>query len=166
MNKLVLAMAALGVLGGGGTGAYFFLLKKPAEAALPPGQEAVVAGEHGKTGEGGHGETAAKAPTFVRLDPLVVPIMDADGVTQVISMVISLEVKDEEGAKKVEALKPRIKDAFITNMYGLLNQKAALENGVVKIGYVKKRLTDITTKVMGENVVDGVLLQMIQQNPI
>lgn len=165
MNKLVLAIAALGVLGGGGAGAYFFLLKKPAEAALPPGQEQVAADEHGAKGDG-HDEEA-KPPTYVKLDPLVVPIMDADGVSQVISMMISFEVKDEEQAKKVEGLKPRIKDAFITNMYGMLNQKAALDNGgTVKISYVKKRLTDITQKVMGEGVVDNVLLQMVQQNPI
>jgi flagellar protein FliL len=163
MKKVVLAMAALGVLGGGGAGAYFLLLKKPAEAALPAGEEQTAAGEHGAKGQ--HGEEA-KPPTYVKLDPLVVPIMDAEGVAQVISMVISFEVKDEEQAKKVEDLKPRIKDAFITNMYGMLNQKAALDNGVVKISYVKKRLTDLTDKVMGAGVVDNVLLQMVQQNPI
>lgn len=161
MRKLILAVAALGVLGGGGAGAYFFLMKKPAEAALPADAKVaeVKKEEHGKEGE--HAE-----PKFVKLDPLVVPIVDSEGVSQVISMVIQFEVKDEESAKKVESLRPRIKDAFITDMYGLMNSKAAMDNGVLRVGYVKKRLTDISQRVMGDGVIDSVLLQMVQQNPI
>lgn len=167
MKKLVLAIVALGVLGGGGYGAYMFLLKKPAEAAIP--KDAAAAEEHAAaegSGDGHGGENGEKAPTFVRLDPLVVPIVDAEGASQVISMVIALEVKDEDGAKKVESLRPRIKDAFIQNLYGLMNSSAALDKGVVKVAYIKQRLNEISQKVMGEGVVQDVLLQTVQQTPM
>lgn len=160
MRKLIMGLAALGVLAGGGGGAYFYL-KKPAEAALPESEKAE---EHAEAKKDDHGEE--KGPTFVKFDPLVVPIMDGDGISQTISMLITFEVADEEGAKKVESLKPRIKDAMIQNMYGLLNQQAAMENGVLRVGYVKKRLSEVTEKVMGEGVIKDVLLQMVQQNPV
>ena len=167
MKKMVMAMAALGILAGGGAGAYFFLMKKPAEASIQENGKAEDHAKadkgHGEGGKDGHGE---KGPTFVKLDPLVVPIIDAEGVSQVISMVVQFEVSDEESAKKVEALRPRIKDAFIQNMYGLMNSNAALDRGVVKVGYVKKRMNEISAKVFGEGVVDDVLIQMVQQNPI
>lgn len=161
MRKILMVVAALGVLGGGGAGAYFMLLKKPAEAALP-NQEKVD--EHAKAEEKKHGEEAP-APKFVKLDPLVVPVMDDEGVSQTISMLITFEVVDEEGMKKVEDQKPRIKDAMITNLYGLMNHPAVMDKGVLKVGYVKKRLNDISQKVMGEGVIKDVLLQMVQQNP-
>jgi hypothetical protein len=48
----------------------------------------------------------------------------------------------------------------------MLNKQVAMEQGVLKVGYVKQRLNDISVKVLGEGVVKGVLLQMVQQNPI
>lgn len=166
MRKLIVGMAALGVLAGGGAGAYFYL-KQPAAAALP---EQAKVEEHAEgsaaSGGGGHGEEAkGSAPTYVQIEPLVVPIMDAEGISQTISMVITIEVDDEANAQKIRDLKPRIKDAMIQNLYGLLNQQAALDKGVVRVGYVKKRLNDVTAKVMGDGVVKDVLLQMVQQNP-
>lgn len=170
VKKLIIALVGLGVLGGGGAGAYIFLLKKPAEAALPPAAEA---GEHATAednkghGEAGkHGEKKDEGPTFVKLDPVVVPVMDSEGAAQVISLMISLEVAGEDGAAKVTALQPRIKDAFIQDLYGVVNNPAAMDKGVLNVGYVKKRLQMISAKVMGEGVVNDVLLQMVQQSPI
>jgi flagellar FliL protein len=167
-----MAVAALAVLGGAGAGGYFFFLKKPAEASLPDDahatKEAKPADDHAKKDDGhgdSHGEDS-KAPTFVKFDPLIVPIMDADGVSQVVSMLITFEVVDEEAGKKLEGLKPRLKDAMIQNMYGMLHQKAAMEGGAVRVGYVKERLNAVAQKVMGDGVVKDVLLQMVQQNPI
>ncbi len=168
MKKIIMIVGAVTILAGGGAGAYFVLMKKPVEAAVP---DAGAGEDHAKAEEskdhgGGHGEAGGdEKPAFVEMDPLVVPIMDNDGIAQVISMAITIEVENEGGAQKVRDLKPRIKDAMIQNMYGMLNQQAALNNGVIKVDYVKKRLNDVTAKVMGEGVVKDVLLQMVQQNP-
>jgi flagellar protein FliL len=168
MKKIIIGLAALGLLGGGGAGAYMYF-QKPAEAAVADGEHAGeadhAAAESNDSGKGdGHGED--KGPTYVKLEPMVVPILDNDGVSQVISMVVTFEVKDDPTAAEVERLKPRIKDAFIQNLYGMLNQQTAMEKGVIKVAYIKKRLTDISEKVMGENKIKDVLLQTVQQNPI
>jgi flagellar FliL protein len=167
LKKIILAAVGVLLLGGGGAGAYFVLLKKPAEAALPPAEQAAAdahAAEQDHAAADAHGED--KGPVYVRLDPLVVPVMDSEGVSQTISMVVAFEVADEEAGKKLEALKPRLRDAMIQNMYGMLSYQTAIENGVLKVGYVKDRLNTAVQKVAGDGVVKDVLLQMVQQNPI
>ena len=175
-RKIIMGVAALALLGGGGAGAFFYF-KKPAEAALPPGDEAktgheakaeehAAAKEGAKEGEGGEHGAAPAGPQFVKMDPLMIPIVDEEGNTQVVSLVVAFEVEGDENLSKVNALQPRARDAFLMDLYGMLNQKAAMENGVVKLGYVKKRLSDISSRVFGEEAVKDVLIQTVQQNPI
>ena len=165
MRMMIMAVVLLALLGGGGAGAYFYFFNKPAEAAI--GDEAKKADEahkEAKKGEkGDHGESATQ---FVELDPLILTIVDNEGVQQVLSLVIALEVSGPSQADEVKALKPRLKDAYIQDLYGVLNEHAALKGGVVQVGAIKERLNIATKKVMGEDVVDDVLLQVVQQRPI
>lgn len=103
---------------------------------------------------------------FVTLDPLVLPIVDENGVNQVISMSIVLEVADLAAAENVKRMEPRLKDAFIQDMYGVLNRYAALKGGVIQVGQIKQRLNAISNHVMGENQINDVLLQVVRQRPI
>ncbi|MCB1783373.1 MAG: flagellar basal body-associated FliL family protein [Alphaproteobacteria bacterium] len=163
MKKIVIALGALLLLGGGGAGAYFYFFA-PAQASVPEGEEGGdehVAKEESHGG-GGHGEGAS----FVELDPLILPIIDNSGVTQVVSLVVAIEVGDASAADKVKTLSPRLKDAYIQDMYGVLNERAALKGGVIQVSAIKKRLNSITQKVLGEDVAQDVLLQVVQQRPI
>lgn len=113
---------------------------------------------------GGGAETAG--PSFVELAPLILPILDNNGVSQSVSMVVSLEVNTQESADKVKLMSPKLTDAYIMDMYGVLNEYAALKGGVIQIKAIKERLNSITQKIMGEHVVEDVLLQVVQQRPI
>lgn len=148
---------ALALLGGGGTGGYYYFMK-PAEAALTDDAKSHKKAEK----KDGHSKTFE----FVELDPLILPIIDEDGVNQVVSMVIAIEVADSYSANKVTSLSPRLKDAFIQDMYGVLNKHAALKGGVIQVNMIKKRLNKISNKVLGDDVVQDVLLQVVQQKPI
>lgn len=158
MKKALIGILVLVFLGGGAGGAYYFF-RQPAEAAVTEGEAPVV--EEAKAEE-------AEGPkmAFVKMDPLILPIMDENGVSQIISLVVALEVKDEATAKEVEFMAPKIKDAYLQDMYGMLNRKAAMEGGAVQVGPIKARLNAITTRVMGEDKVSDVLLQVVQQRPI
>ncbi len=165
MRMIIIAAVALLVLGGGAAGAYFYF-SKPAEASAgEAGKE--VAANHEKAKDekkkGGHGAETAQ---FVELDPLVLPIIDNSGVTQTISLVIALEVSDQTKADEVKKMTPRLKDAYIQDMYGVLNKNAALKGGVLQVGAIKARLNKITADVLGADIVDEVLLQVVQQRPI
>lgn len=163
MKIAVIALVAVLILGGGAAGAYFYF-DKPAVAAGGPLDEAAKAEHEAKTADA-HGAVVAKEE-FVQLDALILPVIDEQGVTQVISIVVSLEVPDAATAEEVKRLSPRLKDAFIQDMYGVLNRKNSMEKGVLQVGLIKARLNSITTRVMGENKVNDVLLQVVQQRSL
>lgn len=103
---------------------------------------------------------------FVKLDPLLLPIIDEDGVQQVVSMVVAIEVSGTSDADKVKAIKPRLTDAYIQDMYGILNKHAALKGGIIQVRMIKERLNQITDEVVGDDIDTEVLLQVVQQRPI
>lgn len=164
MRMMIIAVVALLVLGGGGAGAYYYF-QQPAEASSGEEHTDAATGKdksdkkHAKAGE--HETTQ-----FVELDPLILPILGNDGVNQTVSLVIALEVADEKAAAIVEHMSPKLKDAYIQDMYGMLNQHAALKGGVLQVSELKSRLNKISTDVLGEDVVHDVLLQVVQQRPI
>lgn len=164
MKKVLVALVAFLLLCGGAAGAYFYF-QKPAEAAVGDTQEHKAAKEaeaedHG----GGHG--GGGGSEFVELDPLILPVIDESGVTQVVSIVVVIEVPDSGAANDVKKFAPRLKDAYIQEMYGILNKHAALQGGVVQVGMLKDRLNAISQRVLGEDKISGVLLQVVQQRPI
>lgn len=170
MKMILMGVVLLALLGGGGAAAYFFFFNNPAEASVA--EEDKEGGEkkdakkeeHAEEGgeEGGHGSE----PQFVSLDPLMLPIVDNEGVQQVVSIVVALEVSDAADADKVKAKKPKLQDAYIQDLYGVLNVQAALKGGVLQVGEIKERLNKATQKVMGDDIVHDVLLQVVQQRPI
>ncbi len=161
MKVAIIAMVAVLVLGGGAAGAYFYF-DKPAIAAGGPLDEAAKAEHDAKTAEAAEG-AAVPAQEFVQLDALILPVIDEHGVTQVISLVVTLEVPDKATADEVKRLSPRIQDAFIQDMYGVLNRKNSMENGVLKVSLIKGRMNKLTEKVLGHGKVNEVLLQVVQQ---
>lgn len=159
MKMIIMIIAAVAIIGG--AGGYFFFMQ-PAEAASAEAPKEEHAKKDKKDGHGeGHGDVQ-----FVELSPLVLPIIDPNGASQTISMVIALEVGDAEAAAKVEQYAPRLKDAYLQDMYGALNRYAALKGGQIRLDVIKKRLNMASTKVLGEDVVHDVLLQVVQQRPI
>ena len=153
-------VAALGVIAGGGTAGYFYF-SKPAEASTP-GEVKKQADSH-KASADGH---AAPQNMYYTMDPLVLPVISEEGLSQVINMVIVLEVSDEAAKDKVKYMAPRIKDAFIQDMYGVLNKHAALQGGVVQVRVIKDRLNQIANRVMGDGSINDVLLQVVDQRPM
>jgi flagellar protein FliL len=161
MKLVIIGIVAVLLFGGGAGGAYFYFAK-PAEAAGGPMDEAAKAEHAAKEAE------AAAAPTqeFVQLDALIFPVIGETGVTQTVSLVVSIEVPTKEAAAEVERLAPRLKDAFIQDMYGALNRKDSMEKGVLKVAPLKARLNRVSVKVLGEEMVKDVLLQVIQQRRV
>lgn len=159
MKSAFLALLAIMILGGGAAGAYFYF-EQPAQAAIGDTPEHQAAREAKPQGHDSHGDK------FVELDPLILPIVDSNGVSQVVSMVVVIEVSSDRDASLVNKLQPRLKDAYIQELYGVLNRHAALQGGVIQVGMIKERLNAISQKVMGDGVVNDVLLQVVQQHPI
>lgn len=152
MKKLLILMAVL-LLCGGGIGGYLFM-NNDADASIP--KEQIASSD----------SLIEKELHYVELSPLLLPIVDQRGVSQVVSLVVSLEVEDAEMATKVERLSPRLTDAYIQDLYGVLNYKAAMQGGVIQVSEVKRRLSVITHDLMGEGVINDVLLQVVSQRRV
>ncbi len=144
----MMSLTALAVLAGGGL---------MASGAMNPAKASEK--ETAKEGE-------LAGPSFVEMKPLVLPIVDRNGVSQIISLVVSLEANDAASAAEILKYSPRLTDAFIQDMYGVLTRQAAMEGGVVQVGYIKNRLNRVSAKVLGEDKVKDVLLQVVQQRPV
>lgn len=109
---------------------------------------------------------SANVAEYIKMDPLLLPIIDEDGVQQVVSMVVTIEVDGVSNADKVKAMRPRLADAYIQNMYGILNKHAALKGGIIQVAMLKERLNKVTSEVVGDDMGAEVLIQVVQQRPI
>lgn len=108
-------------------------------------------------------EEASPEFEYYELAPLVLPIINETGVTQQVSLVVSLELPYGKKSE-VELYEPRLADAYLQDLYGALGAGHAMMHGnVVDVQAVKSRLTDVTTKVLGPDKVNSVLLQVVQQ---
>ena len=94
---LLITVAALMFLGGG----------KKDEAA----QEGTEAAQEGE-GHGDANEEHAADPIFYELPEIYANIINDDGETSVLKLVVLLEVEDEETVHKIEPLLPRIVDRY------------------------------------------------------
>ena len=161
----MMAIVAVALAGGGAAGGYFFF-QNQAVASAGPVDEMAYAAKKEKDAKAKSAKEKNKDLKFVRLEPMILPIIDNVGVSQVVTLVVALEVNGSEAEAKAQMMAPRLKDAFIQDMYGVLNRKASLEGGVIKVDQLKARLNRATTKVLGEDAVNDVLLQVVQQKPI
>ena len=155
MKKIIVIAVAVLVLAGLAGGG-FIMFKKPAEAAV---SEHEAEAKSSAQKDAGH----SSSNYFVELDPLMLPIIDGNGISQSINMIVVVEVSSERKANKVRNMEPRIKDAYIQKMYGLLSHHAAVKGGVVQIAMIKNALHDITVAIMGDGIVEDVLLQVLEQ---
>ena len=154
MKKVLIPILALLLLAGGGAGAYFYMGKSEASTG---GAKAEAKKDAPKDGE--------STVTFVPMEAIVLPVIGRDGISQTVSMVVSLQVSDKEKAEKIKAQLPKLQDAFLSEMYGSLSSPATMEGGVIKVSALKEQLVQIAKKVLGDDQIDGVLLQVLQQHP-
>lgn len=133
----------------------------------------VLAAEHGEKkeekkeekGEKKEGEAETPLDRYVQLDPIIIPVIQRDGLQQVISMVVVIEAKSASLAQDVRDKKPKLADAFLSDMYGTFSRPSNMNDGVVKISELKTRMVQIAAEILGPDVVQDVLLQVLQQRP-
>lgn len=165
MKFVIIILVALLLLGAGGAGGYFYF-QNTAVASLGDVDEAALDAKHAEEDAKQAAIDKFENLRFVKLDPIILPIIDGNGVSQVVTLVISLEVDGEMNALRAKRLSPRLKDAYIRDMYGVLNRKASMAGGVIKVDELKERLNRLSVEVLGADNVNSVLLQVVNQRPI
>ncbi len=154
MKKILVIVGVLLLLGGGGAAAWFFYLKD------------MLAGEdaEGEALEEELPEEPAGPPVYVEFNPMQVPLLSERGVEQMITLVIALQVRDNGVGDEVIELAPRLNDAYLLELYGSLEQgEVMLENGMIDLSAVKRKLLEASTEVLGDGMIDDILVQMVSQ---
>lgn len=165
MKYIAILVFAVFLMVAGGAGGYLFFQKQAIASLGNENAEAVKAKIARDNAVKGEKEAVANL-RFVEMEPIILPIIDEHGVSQVVTLIVSLEVQDEAHQKYVERLKPRLKDAYIQDMYGVLNRKASMEAGIIKVDKLKNRLNRVSEKVLGNQKLNDVLLQVVNQRAI
>lgn len=119
--------------------------------------------------EGPKKEEPPPAPPtgFVRFDPLVVPVIAAareggDRVTQFITVVVTLEVLLDK-VDMTKSYQPKLYDRLLSALYGAVDDKSVMSGALVNIAALKEKLKEAAAKVVGEGVVQNVLVQVVTQ---
>lgn len=117
MKLIIIAVAGLLVLGGGGFAAYKFFLAKPKPAPAAEGQAPAAEAEAPKEkpaehgGGGGH-EGKGEKSTVMNLEPFVVNLADPGG-RRYLKLTLAMDIKDEKLKKDLESRMPMIRDSVL-----------------------------------------------------
>jgi hypothetical protein len=149
MKALFLLLFGLLLLGGAAFGGWTLYNKY----MIPPTAEELAKKE------------AEKPPppvAYVRINPIVVPMIGKDKVEQFVTIVATIEV-DATKQPQAAANVPRLVDAFISTLYAGVDDKSVMSGPLVSIPALKEKLTAAAAKVLGPDVVQGVLVQVVTQ---
>jgi len=111
-------------------------------------------------------ETAAiaGAPSYVRFEPIFVPIIENDQVKRQVGVTLMLELGDGVSQGDVEAKRMPLYDAFFRDLYGYFQDRVGV-GGHVDQPYLKARLLRTTNRVMGAKLVKEVLIEQLFERP-
>jgi len=119
--------------------------------------------EEGKIKEAGEDPNK---PRYVKISPLLLPVIGDKGIEQIVSIVIVIETPNKAAADEVIQRSPRLNDAFLTDLYGALDRRDKMVNGLLNIANIKDRLTQISQKILGDDNFKSILIQGVSQRPV
>lgn len=156
MRLIILLIVLVMLLGAAGGAAWYLFLREPTEEELAA--EAEAAAEAQRT---------PAPPIFVEFNPIQVPIVDDDSPDQLVNIILALEVDSQEDADRIITLAPRLNDAFLIELYGGLSSNDLIDsNELVNVERLKRRLLQAANRILGEDAINDVLIQLVSQRPI
>jgi flagellar protein FliL len=159
MMRVVIKFLLLLLLG---CGAVLSAGSAMAESDAHGGGEAPSGDAHGG-GDKKEGGLFSSGPTYIKLDPIIMPVMTSKGPQQLITMLIALQVKDLATSDKVREKLPKVTDAMIRSLYGQIDESKMHGGQIVDLDFVKTRITKAADSIMGPGVIDDVLIQAVSQ---
>lgn len=154
MMKIVLLLIGVILLAGAGFGGYVMYTEyMPAEDETDEAEAEPI--------------IPLGPPAFLKLKPMVVPVIGRRGVEQFITLGVTLEMANQDKLDAISAQMPRLVDAFLTTLYGEIDKGSVVDGSLVKVEAVKSKLLEAANKVFGEEGgVMNVLVQSIHQRRI
>ena len=136
------------------------------EGAPKGGEEKAEGGESKKKGNANDnisGGRFAGDPIYVHIAPLILPVINNDGVEQLVTILLDVQVMDFDAAEKMHADMPRVMDALMRSLYGGLGDGALRNGNLVNVGRVKNKAIAAVSEVISRDKVKDVLVQGVSQ---
>lgn len=105
-------------------------------------------------------------PIFLHLAPLTLPVINDHGAQQLVTMLIDLQLRDIEAARKMQIEMPRVKDAVLQALYGGLSDGSMRNANALNIVQIKQSVHETVDRVFGSGHVIEVLIQAVAQRKL
>jgi hypothetical protein len=99
------------------------------------------------------------APSYVRFQPIFIPIIQGDRVTRQIGVTVMLELEKGKEKPPIEEKRLLLNDAFVRDLYAFFQQRSGMKSNEIDEMYLKERLLKVADNVIGEKAVREVLIQ-------
>ena len=146
MKKIIILVVVLLLLGGAGGGAYWYF-----------GHEAI------QEGVAEAAKTAAKVvpppppPIYLNMDSMTVPVLTPTRAGRQMMLAVALEVVTRDRAPEVQNLMPRLRDAFIRDLFSNpIGSDGGWDSRDLEM--IKARLQEQSTRVLGKDITVNVLI--------
>lgn len=138
MKKVLILVGVLALLGGGGFVAWLTL--------IAPSSAPVVTADAGQ-------------PIYYEMEPITAPFVRDGAFTRFVTLILDLELSGSRDLQHVRDFTPRLRDAFATDLLDLAMIRPP-EERLLNIARVKARLLASAKRVLGEDAVRDVLVQV------
>jgi flagellar basal body-associated protein FliL len=102
-------------------------------------------------------------PIYVRMRPLVLPVITNDGIEQLVTLALDVRVKDEDTADILHKNMPRLTDSLLRALYGGIDE-GSLKNGkLVNLEKIKVRAVSAVSELVPRDKIVDVLIEGIAQ---
>jgi hypothetical protein len=147
MKKLAVLLVLLLLLGAGaGAGWWFFLRAQPD----PESPQAAAA------------ESLILATRFIRVDPIVVPVIREGQVTLHVTAVVVVELIDPIPLEDLRKFSRRLRDTFLSELHGIYAIRYVQERGY-DLPVIRERLGLAAERVLGAGTVKAISLEDINR---
>ncbi len=155
MKKIIVIVVVILLLAGGGAAAFFFLQQE---------ETTMAAGDAGETSEAGEDASGAQLeakktddPNYLDMENLAIPIIRNRRIEKHVILKVSLEMMDEDSLEDAKPYMPRLKDAFIKDLYDYYSYQSP--GAKINTEAIKGRLKEAGDKVVGNGKIRKVLIQ-------
>lgn len=119
-----------------------------------------AAGAPAAAQESGKGRLSANQ--FVSLEPFIIPMMPKGSERRQFTLVVALELKDEDDRDFVKSRLPLIRNQVYDLLFRLIAYRTQ-EPLVPSTGLIKQKMLDIAYNVVGEDKINSIIVQQVFQ---
>ena len=102
-------------------------------------------------------------PIYVHITPMILPVISDNGVEQLVTVILDVQVKDLDAANALQSNMPRVMDSLMRNLYGGLGEGSLRKGKLVNVTKIKNKAIYAIGEIIGAGNVHDVLIQSVAQ---